>query len=121
MSNIDDGPIDPGKGKTPPPDVIPPEDDPDVDHVGSDEIKEPADDIRPVEPDPEEGGRKVPGGIRRAGKAEPKDDGVLSNAIRRTDNAFNGVENGEDLIGKDLTAEEQDAEEAEALESGRAL
>lgn len=63
MSNIDSGIIDPGKG-TPPPDVIIPEEEPGTDDVGSDEIREPSNDVRPVEPDPEEGDRPVPSDIQ---------------------------------------------------------
>ncbi|BDA84542.1 hypothetical protein Sa4125_20840 [Aureimonas sp. SA4125] len=64
MSNIESNIIDPAGNGPPPPDVIPVIDDPGSDHVGSDDISEP-NDVPAIEPDPEEGGRPLPG-IRRA-------------------------------------------------------
>lgn len=60
MSNIEPNIIDPGKSPPPPPGVIVPEIDPDGDLVGSDDIREPHNDIPPIEPDPEEGRRDLP-------------------------------------------------------------
>ena len=59
MSNIESNITDPrGKG-SPPPDLVPVIDDPSTDPAGSD-IREPLDEITPIEPDPEEGGRPNP-------------------------------------------------------------
>ena len=64
MSNIESNIIDPG-GSVPPPDVVPVIDDPTSDQIGSDDIRDPLEDVSPIEPDPEEGGRPMPG-IRQA-------------------------------------------------------
>ncbi|GGD42991.1 hypothetical protein [Aureimonas glaciei] len=59
MSNIESNIVDP-RGDRPSPDVVPVIDDPGADNVGSGEIDEPGADIPPIEPDPEEGGRRAP-------------------------------------------------------------
>ncbi|MBB4003712.1 MAG: hypothetical protein V7704_17835 [Aurantimonas endophytica] len=46
--------------------------------------------------------------------AEPDEDGVLDNAIERTDNAFHGRKDDESLIGRDIPLDVQEAEEEEA-------
>jgi len=64
MSNIEPNIIDPAKG----PPVPPPDSNPDLPGYlpgGPDEVREPASDIPPIEPDPEEGGRRVPDDIER--------------------------------------------------------
>lgn len=59
MSNIDSNIIDPGK--SPPPDVIVPEIDPDKDElVEPDDIREPDSDAPAIEPDPEETNTRHP-------------------------------------------------------------
>ena len=64
MSNIDPSIIDPGRTPVPPPDL--PIDDPAPDVVLPDDVREPGgDDLVPIEPDPEEGGRGYPGDIER--------------------------------------------------------
>ena len=62
MSNIETNIIDPGKSG-PVPEI-----DPDGDAIRSEEIREPIEDITPIEPDPEEGRRDLPN-IRHANKA----------------------------------------------------
>lgn len=65
MSNIEPNIIDPAKG----PPIPPPDSNPDLpgyDPVGPDDIHEPDDDMPPIEPDPEDGGRPLPGDIERA-------------------------------------------------------
>jgi hypothetical protein len=62
MSIIETNIIDPGKSG-PVPEI-----DPDGDAIRSDEIREPIEDITPIEPDPEEGRRDLPN-IRHANKA----------------------------------------------------
>lgn len=42
---------------------------------------------------------------------EKKSSGVFDNALRRTDNAYNGKKPDESLIGHDIPPEEQDEEE----------
>lgn len=65
MSDIDPTIIDPGKPQSPPPDL--PIEDPDPDVVLPGDVREPGgDDVTPIEPDLEEGGRGLPGDIERA-------------------------------------------------------
>lgn len=59
MSNIDPVLPDPGPGKGPPPDLVPPLDDPAENHV-DDDVREPGEEAPPIGPDPEEGGGRRP-------------------------------------------------------------
>ncbi len=61
MSNIEPNIIDPARPPMPPDDMPPTIDPSDDELVDSDDIREPGNgDIRPIEPDPEEGGNRSP-------------------------------------------------------------
>jgi len=65
MSNIEPNIVDPAKA----PPIPAPDSNPDLpgyEPGGPDDIREPDGDVPPIEPDPEDGGRPVPGDIERA-------------------------------------------------------
>lgn len=67
----------------------------------------------------DEAGRDSEAG-RTGNPPRPQEDrNVLSNAVQRTDNAFNGIENDESLIGTDIGDEEdEDLDEIDRERAG---
>ena len=58
---------------------------------------------------------------RTGGAPAPREEwGVLSNAVQRTDNSFNGIENDESLIGVDIVDDEdENLDEIDRIEAAR--